>query len=226
MVLGLCSITFAGNPGQADGNAAGASAAESSAQTPSISPFATTSCSYTFTSGSNNSYLEYCVTVNGNIPQIQTPFGKVQLSGNGEGYGLCQESPAVEYHDYASGASGNWRPPVLVSLTTTSVKIARTTTDGHFTLTQTITKVPQTSSITIAMAITNNQAVAKRIYILRYADSSPNGSARQGINATQNGVYSTSRANPCQYPNGGFPTFCNCSPPGVNGGKSFPPSIQ
>ena len=200
MLLGLCSITFAGNPGQADGNAAGASAAESSAQTPSISPFATTSCSYTFTSGGNNSYLSYCVTANGNIPQIQTPFGQLQLGSGGEGYGLCQESPAVEYHDYASGDSGNWKAPVLVSLTTTAVKIARTTSDGHFTLTQTITKVPQTSSITIAMAITNHQAVAKKVYLVRYADSNPNGSAEQGINATHNGVYSWLDA-------GHFPAF-------------------
>ena len=121
-------------------------------------------------------------------PRIETPLGKPQLGSGGEGYGLCQESPAVEYHDYASGDSGNWKAPTLVSSTTTSVKIARTTSDGHWTLTQTITKVPQTSSITIAMAITNHQAVAKKVYLVRYADVNPNGSAKTLISQTHNGA--------------------------------------
>ena len=91
-----------------------------------------------------------------------------------------------------------------MSLTTTAVKIARTTSDGHWTLTQTITKVSQTSSITIAMAITNHQAVAKKVYILRYADSKPDGSAQQGINATHNGVYSWLDARDPSLPPGGL----------------------
>src|SRR6266853_4566953 len=137
-------------------------------------------------------------------PRIETPLGKPQLGSGGEGYGVCQESPIVEYHDYASSDSGNWKAPTLVSLTTTAVKIARTTSDGHWTLTQTITKVSQTSSITIAMAITNHQAVAKKVYILRYADSKPDGSAQQGINATHNGVYSWLDARYPSLPPGGL----------------------
>ena len=202
-VLALGSLSFAGTSGQTEGDGnqqADNAVQESIAPATSTSPDATTFCSYSFTSGSNNSFLQYCVTANGNIPRIETPLGKPQLGRDGEGYGLCQESPAVEYHDYATGDSGNWKAPVLVSLTTTAVKIARTTSDGHFTLTQTITKVPQTSSITIAMAITNHQAVAKKVYLVRYADSNPNGSAGQGINATHNGVYSWLDA-------GDFPAF-------------------
>jgi len=206
-VLALGSLGFAGTPGQTEGDGnqqADNAVQETIAPATSTSPDATTTCAHTFTSGNNNTYLSYCVTANGNIPQIQTPFGLLQLGSDGEGYGLCQESPAVQYHDYGSSDTGNWKAPTLVSLTTTAVKIARTTSDGHFTLTQTITMVPQTSSITIAMAITNHQAVAKKVYILRYADSNPNGSAQQGINATHNGVYSWLDSRFPSFPPGGL----------------------
>ena len=140
------------------------------AQTTSISPLATTTCSYTFASGSNNSYLSYCVTANGNIPQITTPFGHSHLGSGGEGYGICNESPATEYHDYATGDSGNWASARVVSKTSTSVKIARFISDGNWTLTQTITQVANTSSITIVMALKNNQAVSRVVYLVCYAD--------------------------------------------------------
>jgi len=37
---------------------------------------ATSACSYNFTSGTNNTFLKYCVTVNGNVPQLMTPFNR------------------------------------------------------------------------------------------------------------------------------------------------------
>jgi hypothetical protein len=57
-----------------------------------------------------------------------------------------------------------------VSKSGTVVKIARTTSDGNWTLTQTITKVPKTSSITVVMALTNNQNVAAVAYLSRFAN--------------------------------------------------------
>ena len=39
------------------------------------------------------------------------------IGAGGEGYGLCQESPAVQYYDYAVGDSGNWNSPQILSLT-------------------------------------------------------------------------------------------------------------
>jgi hypothetical protein len=135
---------------------------------------ATQQCSYTFTSGANNTYLKYCVTVNGNIPQIESPLGE-RLQFGWEGYGLCNESPAAEYHDYGNEDTGNWNPPTLVSLTTTAVKIARTTSDGNWTLTQTITQVPSTASIRIAMALHNNTSTSRVAYLVRYDAPGPAG---------------------------------------------------
>src|SRR5690348_13626405 len=72
---------------------------------------ATTKCAYTFTSGSSNSYnyLSYCVTANGNIPQITIPtLNSPHLGLGGEGYGICNESPAQNYTDYGVSDTGNW----------------------------------------------------------------------------------------------------------------------
>jgi hypothetical protein len=134
---------------------------------------ATTTCSYGFTSGSGNTYLSYCVTANGNILEIFTPFGQSMLGTNGEGYGICNESPAQNYSDYGVSDTGNWRSAVVVSHNSTSVKIARTTADGNWTLTQTITMVPKTYSINVVMALKNNQSAAHVVYLVRFADAEP-----------------------------------------------------
>ena len=118
---------------------------------------ATTTCLYKFNTGSGNTYLGYCLTENGNILNIQTPSGQNMLGANGEGYGICNESPAQNYTDYGVSDTGNWGNAVVLSHSSTSVKIARTTADGHWTLTQTITMVPTTSSINVVMALKNNQ---------------------------------------------------------------------
>jgi hypothetical protein len=194
-VLAFCSVSFAGTPGQgeADPNQqADTAAQESIAQTTSISPNATTTCAYTFTSGNGNTYLSYCVTANGNIPQIETPFSHLQMGGGGEGYGICNESPAQNYTDDATSDTGNWALARVVSKTSTSVKIARSTSDGNWTLTQTITQVAKTSSITIVMALTNNQAVDKVAYLVRYADVNADGKASNILGETFNGAFAWS----------------------------------
>jgi hypothetical protein len=162
---------------------------------------AITSCSYYFTSGNGNTYLYYCVTENGNIPEILTYFGIPNIGGYGEGYGICNESPAQNYTDYGTSDTGNWNAATLVSKTGSSVKIARTTSDGHWTLTQTITKVPTTSSITIVMALTNNQSVDKVAYLVRYADVNADGFAFNALGATLNSAFAWS------YGNGASPLF-------------------
>jgi hypothetical protein len=142
---------------------------------------ATTNCAYTFTSGTGNSYLNYCVTVNGNIPKIIIGVSSTDLHTEigewGEGYGICNESPAQNYTDYGVSDTGNWNSATLVSHTTNSVKIARTTSDGNWTLTQTITKVPQPPSINVVMALTNNQSTNHVAYLVRFADAIPGPSA-------------------------------------------------
>jgi hypothetical protein len=149
---------------------------------------ADTNCAYTFTSGSGNTYLFYCVTPNGNILQISTPFGHSQSGPDGEGYGICNESPANEYHDYGTSDSGNWNAATVLSHSGSSVKIARTTNDGNWTLTQTITKVPSSSSVSanikIVMALTNNQSADHVAYLVRYTDVLADGSASNSLGQT------------------------------------------
>jgi len=144
-------------------------------------------CAYNFTSGSANTYLFYCVTENGNIVTLSTPEGHGQELFGGEGYGFCNASPGVvEYHDYAYEDSGNWNSPTLLSSNATTVKIARTTSDGIWTLTQTITQVPATPAIKIAMALKNNTAVAREVYLLRFIDADADLSRTNTLDATQN----------------------------------------
>jgi hypothetical protein len=117
------------------------------AKSDGVSSDATTSCAYTFTTGSGPTYMKFCVTVNGNITQFESPAGNEQINVQkvGEGYGLCAlnltTGNANSYWDYGETASTNWGPPTLLSLTATEVKIERTTSDGNWTLTQTITQI-------------------------------------------------------------------------------------
>jgi len=140
------------------------------------SPAATTDCSFTFTSGINNNTLEYCVTTNGNIAELQTPIGHplVSVEDRSEGYAICDVSnnnSRVAYSDFADfGDTGNWNSPVIVSHSATSVKIARTTSDGIWTLTQTITQMAPTASVKILMALKNNTAVSREAFLVRWAD--------------------------------------------------------
>jgi len=142
-----------------------------------VAPPATATCSYTFTvPGNLNSYLSFCVSVNGNIVSLQSPngFDYIAQGGIGEGYGICDASTNASYYDWAYADSGNWNAPVLVSNTTAAVKIARTTTDGLWTLTQTIAKQTGVQPYAkVTMAIRNNSTVEKTAYLTRYADVDP-----------------------------------------------------
>jgi hypothetical protein len=138
----------------------------------------TATCSYTFSSGVQNTGLDYCVTINGNVSELITQRFHEQIMGY-EGYGICDESLVTAYWDYAAdGASGNWKPATLLIQTATSVKISRTTADGIWTLTQTVTQDAKTPAIKIVMALKNNTAAPRTGYLVRYAnvdtDSSPN----------------------------------------------------
>jgi hypothetical protein len=168
--LGLMLVPFSN--GQQDGS----NTPEPGTQTVSevqISP----SCTHLFTAGksTSNAFLQYCVADDGLISSIETPFGHPQLGDQGEGYGLCQESPAVEYHDFAAGESGNWNPAQVVSVSATSIKTSRSTLDGNWTLLQTISTLPLTGSIKMVMALTNHQPVAKVAYLVRFAHVNPDG---------------------------------------------------
>ncbi|HTT22750.1 MAG TPA: hypothetical protein VMG82_27725 [Candidatus Sulfotelmatobacter sp.] len=154
-----------------------ASAASINVKSNTIAPPSTETCTYNFTvPGKLNSYLSFCVTVNGNIVSLQSPSGFDQIAQGGaaEGYGICDASTGVSYYDWAYFDSGTWGAPVLVSSTASAVKIARTTTDGLWTLTQTIAKQAGVQPFAkITMALKNNTGIAKTAYLVRYADIDP-----------------------------------------------------
>lgn len=138
---------------------------------------ATTTCTHQFTYGSGDTYLQFCVTVNGNIVEFQSPAGIEQIAQGtiGEGYGICDEGLSTQYYDWAGdGDSGNWAAPVLVSESSDTVKIERTTSDGLWTLTQTINLVAGTNPYAkIVMQLKNNADVAKYADLMRWANAQP-----------------------------------------------------
>jgi hypothetical protein len=138
-----------------------------------VSPDSTTTCTYPFTAGTANAFIKYCVTKNGNIIQFASPAGFEYISKApaGEGYGFCDFDTETKYFDYAGyGDSGNWQAPVTVSSSKTALKISRKTTDGKFTLVQTITLVPANILAQVQMSIINNTTTSAHIGLLRYAD--------------------------------------------------------
>jgi hypothetical protein len=168
----------------------------------------TADCAFNFSSGANNTYFRFCVTTTGNIPEIETPQGHLQMSfDRHEGYGLCNESPIVVYYDYGQfGDSGNWGAASVVSQTAKGVKIARTTIDGIWTLTQTFTLIPTTPSVKVVMALKNNTSASRVAYLLRHADIDADwnntGVVENNFSATTDGAFGWNASVPFGLNNG------------------------
>jgi hypothetical protein len=161
-------------------------------QVEGVAPDNTVTCSFNFTANSGDKLLKFCVTANGNITQLETPAGQELISHGtiAEGYGVCNESPATTYFDYAGdGDSGNWNPPTTLSSSATSVKIARTTSDGIWTLTQTFTLDKATPAVKIAMALKNNTLVTRKAYLIRYADVDAGFASSNNFDGTANSAF-------------------------------------
>ena len=149
-----------------------------------ISPEATSACQSTFTSGSGATFFQFCVTVNGNITEFQSPAGFEHIKEGivQEGYGICDIGTMLplltRYYDYADGGdSGNWQAPVTTQpggANTFPLKIVRTTSDGIFTLTQTFTRDTVEPTVKIAMTLKNNTKITKAFALVRFADIDAN----------------------------------------------------
>jgi hypothetical protein len=168
---------------------ANAAAAQKGLSAAAVSPDATSTCAWTFTSPATalDKYLQFCVTVNGNITEFQSPAG-VESIRNGsfnEGYGICDSTSGAAYYDYAdSGDSGNWLPAQTLAVSATSVKIARTTSDGIWTLTQTIAMNKPGASASVTMALKNNTAVTRAAELIRFADVDAGGVFTNNLDGT------------------------------------------
>jgi hypothetical protein len=190
----LCSAAFGGNPQppQATTSQGAATSQASAVQAAPRTMAATSTCSFTFTSGTNNTFLQYCVTANGNITQLATPFAREHIAVGtiGEGYGICDTTTSTAYFDYADfGDSGNWGPATIVSQTSSSVKIARTTSDGVFTLTQAISQVEESPTVKIQMALKNNTSTDRSVFFMRYADVDVSGTSNNNFDATADSAF-------------------------------------
>ncbi|MBI3476731.1 MAG: hypothetical protein HY010_13445 [Acidobacteria bacterium] len=149
-------------------------------------PLPSINCQFTFTAGAQNTFLRYCVTDGGNILGIESPQGHFMIPDDREGYGVCDQSTGVAYFDYGSfGASANWGPVSVVSHSAKVVKMARTTSDGIWTLTQTFTLVAGNSPmVKDTMTLKNNTAAARGAFLLRYADTDIDSDTSNNLDAT------------------------------------------
>ena len=183
-VLALSSLSF-GQVTQAGSGARQGVATQIRPQ----GPFSSADCAFTFTSGTSTKFLKFCVTATGNITVFETPEGHehIAIGSDGEGYGICDTFTAASYSDYAEfGDSGNWRVPVVLSQSAKSVKMARTTSDGVWTLTQTFMQDAATPSVKVTMTLKNNGQFDRGAILLRYADIDADGLFDNNFDATQN----------------------------------------
>jgi hypothetical protein len=140
-----------------------------------VTPDATTTCKLTFSSGSGASYLQFCVTANGNIVELQSPKGFEHIREGVvlEGYGICDYDSLTSYYDWGAQASTNWDPPTF-SGSSLPVTIKRTTSDGIYTLTQVINRNASEEAVLISMTLKNNTAASHDFGVIRYADIDAN----------------------------------------------------
>jgi hypothetical protein len=141
------------------------------------SSHATQACQVTYTSGNfNTTGTQFCVTVNGNIPQFSVRGNQLfPPEGNAadlEGYGFCDLTANQRYFDYAGYDNGLWNASTLQQNGKT-VTVTRTTADGNWQLTQTIVNVAATASAVgsakVTMKLKNLSGVDRVANLLRYA---------------------------------------------------------
>jgi len=140
----------------------------------------TITCQSIFLSGSGNSYLNFCVTQNGNISTLESPQTFSQIYLGAEGYGICDTTTGkVGYNDWGRyGDSGNWLDPSIVQpngVNTFPLTITRTTSDGVWSLKQVFSRNTTTPSVKVTMTLRNNSAVPRVVYLERFADVDADG---------------------------------------------------
>ncbi|HLX85409.1 MAG TPA: hypothetical protein VKR59_16020 [Terriglobales bacterium] len=140
------------------------------------SPHATQTCQVTYSSGTFYTSTQFCVTVNGNIPQFKVRGGQLfPPAGNAadlEGYGFCDVTGGFSYMDYAAYDNDTWNPSTLKQIGNT-VTVTRTTADGNWQLTQTIVNQPASAAsvggVKITMKLKNLSSTARAVNLVRFA---------------------------------------------------------
>jgi hypothetical protein len=140
------------------------------------SSHATQTCQVTYSSGTFYTGTQFCVTVNGNIPQFSVRGDQLfPPAGNAadlEGYGFCDVTGGLRYMDYAAYDNDTWNPSTLKQSGNT-VTVTRTTADGNWQLTQTIVNQPANAAnvggVKITMKLKNLSSTARAVNLVRFA---------------------------------------------------------
>lgn len=136
----------------------------------------TSACAFVYSSGSGDSFTRYCLSVNGNIVQFESPSGFefINFGDVIEGYGFCITNLGAAYYDYAFYGSANWEPTVVTEVNATTRKFVRNTADGNWQLTQVIKQVKANKSapgsVKITMSLKNLSTVGMGGWLTRVAD--------------------------------------------------------
>jgi hypothetical protein len=151
-----------------------------------VSQYATTSCQSTFTSGTGNSYLSFCVTENGNVSTLESPKTFNQIYLGAEGYGICDVTNGnsetfPRYYDWGRyGDSASWLSSSITQPhgpNTFPLTITRSTSDGGITLIQTFSQNKTTPSVKISMTLKNNSAIPRDLWLVRFVDIDADGTS-------------------------------------------------
>jgi hypothetical protein len=142
------------------------------------SSHATQDCQVTYSSGTFNTATQFCITVNGNIPQFAVRrnqvFAPAGSAADLEGYGFCDVTAGQRYMDHAAYDNDSWNASTLKQAGNT-VTVTRTTADGNWQLTQTIVNLPATPSAVgsakVTMQLKNLSSVGRFANLVRYASS-------------------------------------------------------
>jgi hypothetical protein len=110
-----------------------------------------------------------------------------------EGYCICDNNSGVAYDDYAGLDTGNWGPTTATFPNATTAKFVRTTSDGIWTLTQTIKQIKANGagpgSVKVTMAVKNSTGIARSIFLVRQADVDAGGTITDNFDQSQDAAF-------------------------------------
>jgi hypothetical protein len=131
-------------------------------------------CSSTYNSSSGEDLFNVCVSVDGNIPFFESPFGQFRLLAE-EGYAIatgCGTSTPVTHGYDAGKPAAGFGPSTVVQpngANTFPLTITRDTTDGVFRLQQSFSRDTTNKGFTITMKLTNlSSSSVSNVFLTRY----------------------------------------------------------
>jgi len=135
---------------------------------------------------SRSPQMNVCISDHGNVVQFESPLGIQQIGGSEEGYILCDQTAGVVYHDTGTLEDG-FGPATIVEPkgpNTFPFAVIRTTTDGHFTMTQHFALLQSGTrerELKVLTDIVNNTSTSHGLAITRYVNADINGSPANDI---------------------------------------------